>query len=321
MEFSHIIFDMVSSFAIVAILMPFLIGYLVAHKEGQSIREEGPKWHEKKSGTPTMGGLLIIFATLVTDIWVGLWQGQLNRSLLITTFVIVLYGCIGFIDDFIKVFKKRNLGLRAWQKASLQVIVGIIFLYVYNDDQLPMNFTIPGILSINSAVIFILFTIFWLVGFSNATNLTDGLDGLLGGLGAISYATYGIISLNQNRIDLAIVCFSVVGALLAFLMFNHKPAKIFMGDVGSLALGAGLAAISILLGRYWSLLLIGLVYVIETASVMLQVFSFKVFHRRIFKMTPIHHHFEILGWTEWKIDIVFWIVGAICSAIYLILFV
>ena len=321
METSHIVFDILSSFLIVAILMPFMIRYSIKHKEGQSIRDEGPKWHEKKSGTPTMGGLLVILATLITNIWVGAWQGQLTHSLLITTFVIVLYGCIGFIDDFIKVFKKRNLGLRAYQKALLQVIVGLIFLYVYNNDQLPMNFTIPGILSVNSVVIFILFTLFWLVGFSNATNLTDGLDGLLGGLGTISYATYGIISLNQNRIDLAIVCFSVVGGLLAFLLYNHKPAKIFMGDVGSLALGAGLAAISILLGRYWSLLLIGFVYVVETTSVMLQVFSFKVFHRRIFKMTPIHHHFEMLGWTEWKIDIVFWIVGLICSAIYLILFV
>ncbi|WP_334332665.1 phospho-N-acetylmuramoyl-pentapeptide-transferase [Companilactobacillus sp. HBUAS59544] len=321
METSHIVFDILSSFLIVAILMPFMIRYLIKHKEGQSIRDEGPKWHEKKSGTPTMGGLLVILATLITNIWVGAWQGQLTHSLLITTFVIVLYGCIGFIDDFIKVFKKRNLGLRAYQKALLQVIVGLIFLYVYNNDQLPMNFTIPGILSVNSIVIFILFTLFWLVGFSNATNLTDGLDGLLGGLGTISYATYGIISLSQNRIDLAIVCFSVVGGLLAFLLYNHKPAKIFMGDVGSLALGAGLAAISILLGRYWSLLLIGFVYVVETTSVMLQVFSFKVFHRRIFKMTPIHHHFEMLGWTEWKIDIVFWIVGLICSAIYLILFV
>ncbi|WP_334352397.1 phospho-N-acetylmuramoyl-pentapeptide-transferase [Companilactobacillus sp. HBUAS56257] len=321
METSHIVFDILSSFLIVAILMPFMIRYLIKHKEGQSIRDEGPKWHEKKSGTPTMGGLLVILATLITNIWVGAWQGQLTHSLLITTFVIVLYGCIGFIDDFIKVFKKRNLGLRAYQKALLQIIVGLIFLYVYNNDQLPMNFTIPGILSVNSIVIFILFTLFWLVGFSNATNLTDGLDGLLGGLGTISYATYGIISLSQNRIDLAIVCFSVVGGLLAFLLYNHKPAKIFMGDVGSLALGAGLAAISILLGRYWSLLLIGFVYVVETTSVMLQVFSFKVFHRRIFKMTPIHHHFEMLGWTEWKIDIVFWIVGLICSAIYLILFV
>ncbi|KAE9560194.1 phospho-N-acetylmuramoyl-pentapeptide-transferase [Companilactobacillus bobalius] len=321
MEISHIVFDIVSSFVIVAILMPFLIGYLVAHKEGQSIRGLFWELHEKIVLTPSNMSLLVILAALITNIWVGAWQGQLTHSLLITTFVIVLYGCIGFIDDFIKVFKKRNLGLRAWQKALLQIIVGIIFLYVYNGDQLPMNFTIPGVLSIDSAVIFILFTLFWLVGFSNATNLTDGLDGLLGGLGTISYATYGIIALNQNRADIAIVCFSVVGALLAFLLYNHKPAKIFMGDVGSLALGAGLAAISILLGHYWSLLLIGFVYVVETMSVMLQVFSFKVFHRRIFKMTPIHHHFEMLGWSEWKIDIVFWIVGLICSAIYLILFV
>ncbi|MCH4008448.1 phospho-N-acetylmuramoyl-pentapeptide-transferase [Companilactobacillus sp.] len=321
MELSKIFIDIISSFAIVAIFMPFLIGYLVAHKEGQSIREEGPKWHEKKSGTPTMGGLLILLGMAVTNIWVGAWMHQMTHALMITTLVIVLFGCIGFIDDFIKVFKKRNLGLKALQKLILQIVVAIIFLYVYFNDNLPINFSIPGLFSIDSKVIFVLFTIFWLVGFSNATNLTDGIDGLLGGLGAISYFTYAIIALNQNRVDIAIVCFSVVGGLLAFLIFNHKPAKIFMGDVGSLALGAGLAAISILLGRYWSLLLIGLIYVIETASVMLQVFSFKVFHRRIFKMTPIHHHFEMLGWNEWKIDIVFWIFGIICSAIYLIIFI
>lgn len=320
MELSKIFIDLISSFAIVAIFMPFLIGYLIAHKEGQSIREEGPKWHEKKSGTPTMGGLLILIAMAITNIWVGAWLHQMTHALMITTLVIVLFGCIGFIDDFIKVFKKRNLGLKALQKLILQIIVAAIFLVVYFNDKLPVKFAIPGLFSIDSAVIFVLFTIFWLVGFSNATNLTDGLDGLLGGLGAISYLTYAIIALDSNRTDIAIVCFSVVGGLLAFLIFNHKPAKIFMGDVGSLALGAGLAAISILLGRYWSLLLIGLVYVIETASVMLQVFSFKVFHRRIFKMTPIHHHFEMMGWSEWKIDIIFWLFGAAFSAIYLIIF-
>lgn len=321
MELSQIIIDVVSTFAIVSILMPFFIGYLIAHKEGQSIREVGPKWHKKKSGTPTMGGLLIIIAMTITNLWVGAWQNQLTHSLIIITLVIILYGGIGFIDDFIKVFKKRNLGLKALQKLVLQIIVAFIFLYVYATDQLPFNFTIPGIWSIDSVIIFVLFTVFWLVGFSNATNLTDGIDGLLGGLATISYGTYGIIALNQNRIDIAIVCFSVVGGLLAFLIFNHKPAKIFMGDVGSLALGAGLAVIAILLGRYWSLLLIGLVYVLETASVMLQVFSFKVFHKRIFKMTPIHHHFEMVGWNEWKIDIVFWIIGIVCSGIYLILFI
>lgn len=321
MELSKIFIDIISSFAIVAIFMPFLIGYLIAHKEGQSIREEGPKWHEKKSGTPTMGGLLILIAMAITNLWVGAWLNQMTHALMITTLVIVLFGCIGFIDDFIKVFKKRNLGLKALQKLILQIIVAAIFLVVYFNDKLPTKFAIPGWFSIDSAVIFVLFTIFWLVGFSNATNLTDGLDGLLGGLGAISYLTYAIIALNQDRADIAIVCFSVVGGLLAFLIFNHKPAKIFMGDVGSLALGAGLAAISILLGRYWSLLLIGLVYVIETASVMLQVFSFKVFHRRIFKMTPIHHHFEMMGWSEWKIDIIFWLFGAVFSAIYLIIFI
>ncbi|WP_129044825.1 phospho-N-acetylmuramoyl-pentapeptide-transferase [Companilactobacillus metriopterae] len=321
MILSKIIIDIVSTFAIVAIAMPYFIGYLISRNEGQAIREEGPKWHEKKSGTPTMGGLIIVIAMTITNLWVGLWMHQLTHALLITTFVIILYAGIGYIDDSIKVFKKRNMGLTALQKLSLQIIVGLIFLSVYFYDKLPVNFTIPGLFSIDSSIIFSIFVVFWLVGFSNATNLTDGLDGLLGGLGTISYATYAYIALKQDRIDITIVCLSVVGGLLAFLVYNHKPAKIFMGDVGSLALGAGLAVISILLGRYWSLLLIGLVYVVETLSVMIQVFSFKVFKRRVFKMTPIHHHFEMLGWSELQVDIVFWICGLVCSLLYIVFFI
>ena len=156
-----------------------------------------------------------------------------------------------------------------------------------------------------------------MVGFSNAVNLTDGIDGLASGLGIISFGTYAVISYQEQRFDLLIVCLTIVGALLGFLLFNHKPAKVFMGDVGSLALGGVLAAISILLHREFSLLLIGFIYVCETGSVILQVTSFRLTGKRIFKMSPIHHHFEMSGWSEWRIDITFWIISLICSGLYL----
>ncbi len=158
---------------------------------------------------------------------------------------------------------------------------------------------------------------FWLVGFSNAVNLADGIDGLVSGLAIISFASYAVIAWYQNQIDVLIICLSVVGGLIGFFLYNRKPAKIFMGDVGSLALGGLLAGVSILLHQEWTLLLIGLVYVVETASVILQVISFKLTGKRIFKMSPIHHHFEMNGWSEWKIDGIFWLVALIFSMITL----
>lgn len=317
---SEILISMVSGFVLTVMALPLFIGYLRMKKEGQQIREEGPKWHEKKSGTPTMGGVVFLLAIIITNFWVGLWMHKFNMSLLVVTLVIFLFGLLGFGDDFIKVSMKRNLGLRAWQKFLGQVIIGLIFMHVFYHEGFATVLNIPFIGEVNSLAIFMIFAIIWLVGFSNAVNLTDGLDGLVSGLAIVSYATYGIIAIHDNRVDISIICWSVVGGMLAFLFYNHKPAKIFMGDVGSLALGGGLAAISLILGREWSLLLIGLVYVIETLSVMLQVGSFKLFKRRIFKMTPIHHHFEMMGWSEWKIDIVFWIFSLVCSIIYLGIF-
>lgn len=165
---------------------------------------------------------------------------------------------------------------------------------------------------------YILFIVFWLVGFSNAVNLTDGLDGLVAGLGVISFAAYGVIAAIQRQVDVAMFCFTVVGGLLAFFIFNHKPAKIFMGDMGSLALGGALACVSILVHHEFSLLIIGIIYVLETASVMIQVASFKLTGKRVFKMTPIHHHFEMSGWSEWKIDLVFWSIGLIAAVVSII---
>jgi len=311
---------LMSGFVITVIFMPLFIGYLRFKKEGQTIRDEGPKWHAKKNGTPTMGGLVFIVAAVISSIWVAIWLQQLTNSLWIALFILVLYGLLGFSDDFIKVFKKQNLGLRAWQKLAGQILGGAVFLAVYFHEGFSHALNIPLIGTISSSWFFSLFVIVWLVGFSNAVNLADGIDGLVAGLAIVSFATYTIIAFRQNQIDVAIFGLTIIGGLIGFLIFNHKPAQIFMGDVGSLALGGALAAMSILLHREFSLLLIGLVYVIETASVMLQVASFKLFHKRIFKMSPIHHHFEMSGWSEWRIDISFWVFSIICSTIYLLIF-
>ena len=311
---------LMSGFVITVIFMPLFIGYLRFKKEGQTIRDEGPKWHAKKNGTPTMGGLVFIVAAVISSIWVAIWLQQLTNSLWIALFILVLYGLLGFSDDFSKVFKKQNLGLRAWQKLAGQILGGAVFLAVYFHEGFSHALNIPLIGTISSSWFFSLFVIVWLVGFSNAVNLADGIDGLVAGLAIVSFATYTIIAFRQNQIDVAIFGLTIIGGLIGFLIFNHKPAQIFMGDVGSLALGGALAAMSILLHREFSLLLIGLVYVIETASVMLQVASFKLFHKRIFKMSPIHHHFEMSGWSEWRIDISFWVFSIICSAIYLLIF-
>ncbi|MDA3973433.1 phospho-N-acetylmuramoyl-pentapeptide-transferase [Enterococcus thailandicus] len=316
MEWTQALIPIVSSFAMTVAVMPLFIGYFQMKKQGQAIREEGPKWHNIKAGTPTMGGLVFLIAAILTGIWVGAWQNQLTPILFILLFVLALYGAIGFLDDFIKVFKKRNMGLNSIQKLIGQIVGGVAFYLVYRSEGYPGVLNFFG-LEISLGILYGLFAIFWLVGFSNAVNLTDGIDGLVAGLGTISFATYALIAWHQNQLDVLIICLSVVGGLVGFFSYNHKPAKIFMGDVGSLALGGLLAAISMMLNQEWTLLLVGLIYVMETASVMLQVASFKLTGKRIFKMSPIHHHFEMSGWSEWKIDIVFWFVSLGTSLITL----
>ena len=313
------IIALVSSLALTGIILPWMIIFMRTHHEGQEIRDEGPKWHEKKSGTPTMGGVVFVLAATVSTIWVSIWQQETYKLIWILLISLLGYGIIGFLDDGIKLFYKRNLGLHAWQKFSLQILVAIVIVIIAATDNFQFKLFIPFFGIVNSAILFTIFVIFWLVGFSNAVNLSDGLDGLATGLSIISYATYSYIALKQKNFGILIFCMSVIGGLISFFIFNHKPAKIFMGDAGSLALGGGLAAVSIFLNRPWSLLLIGIVFVCETASVILQVISFQTTGKRIFKMTPIHHHFEMLGYSEWKVDIIFWIVGLIGSFLYLII--
>ena len=307
-----------SSFAITVAGMPFIIGYFRMKKQGQEIRDEGPKWHNTKAGTPTMGGLGFLAAAVITSIWFSLWTQQMTTSLLILVFVLLLYGIIGFLDDFIKLAKKKNEGLTSKQKFIAQVVVAIVFYLIYRMEGYPNTLNFVGIdLPLN--IVYGLFVIFWLVGFSNAVNLTDGIDGLVSGLGTISFATYGIIAWNQQQYEVLIVCLALMGGLVGFFPYNRKPAKIFMGDVGSLALGGLLAAVSIVLHQEWTLLLVGLVYIFETASVIIQVTSFKMTGKRVFKMSPLHHHFEMSGWSEWKVDTVFWAIGLIASIIVLLI--
>lgn len=300
-KLSSVFLPIVSSMLIVLFMMPFIIRYFRAKQLGQMTLEEGPSWHQEKSGTPTMGGIAFIVSAVLT-IGIGTII-NLDRSLTLWLLVVVFvaYGLIGFIDDFIKLIMKRNMGLTSKQKFVAQLVIGLMFYLVISLNGFNNELNLPFIGNIHLSYFYGLFATFWLVGFSNATNLTDGIDGLLGSTGTIAYASYAYLAYLQENWSVMIFALSVVGGLLGFLYFNRKPAQIFMGDVGSLALGAGLAAISILLNLEWTLLLIGIIFVIETASVILQVASFQTRGKRIFKMSPIHHHFEMDGWSEWKI--------------------
>lgn len=319
MEWTEVFLPIAVSFAITFSVMPLFIFYLHEKKRGQEIREDGPKWHNVKAGTPTMGGLIFLVSSLVTTVLMAAWKNVWTASLGSLLFILILFGLLGFLDDFIKVFKKRNLGLKSKQKLVGQIVGGIIFYLIYQMQPMANSLYLPGLGEIHLGILYGLFVIFWLVGFSNAVNLTDGLDGLVSGLGIISFGTYAIIAYRQEQTDILLLCLAVIGGLIGFFFYNKKPAKIFMGDVGSLALGGLLAGISIALHQEWTLLLVGFVYVIETLSVMIQVTSFKLTGKRVFKMSPIHHHFEMSGWSEWKIDIVFWIVGLLLSSLTLLL--
>jgi phospho-N-acetylmuramoyl-pentapeptide-transferase len=304
------------AFLLTVALMPIFIPLLRRMKFGQSIREEGPESHMKKTGTPTMGGLVYLIAIIITVLGVALFADRMSQEITILLLVLFGYGLIGFLDDFIKVVLKRNLGLTSLQKLIAQIVIAVISFFLLNGTEFNTAVSIPFTdFSIELSMLYVLFIIFWLVGFSNAVNLTDGLDGLVAGTASIAFAAFGVIAIVQEQEGIAMFTFAVAGALLGFLVFNKYPAKVFMGDTGSLALGGALAMVSILLKQELLLLIIGLVFVIETLSVILQVGSFKLRKKRIFKMSPIHHHFELSGWSEWKVVTVFWAVGLIAAVI------
>lgn len=303
------------SFLLTVVIAPFGIPLLRRLKFGQSIREEGPQSHMKKAGTPTMGGLIFLAAILVTTVVLGMIYDYFTVQTTILLLVFIGFGVIGFLDDGLKVIFKRNLGLTSIQKLIGQIVIAIVAYFLLQmGDTFDTSLTLFG-LTVDIGIFYVAFLIFWLVGFSNAVNLTDGLDGLVSGTASFAFAAFGVIALLQDQADVALFAFAVTGALLGFLVFNANPAKVFMGDTGSLALGGALAMLSVLTKTEFLLLLIGLVFVIETLSVILQVGSFKLRGKRIFKMSPIHHHFELSGWSEWKVVIVFWSVGFVMAVI------
>ncbi|MET3194360.1 phospho-N-acetylmuramoyl-pentapeptide-transferase [Bacillus sp. OAE603] len=305
-----ILVAMITAFIIAVILSPIFIPYLRKLKFGQSIRDEGPKSHKKKSGTPTMGGIIILIALSLSAIFISMYFDVLSTRTFILLFVTVCFGIIGFLDDYIKVVKKRNLGLTSKQKFICQVIVSIIVFFAIKSTGVSTSVAIPGTgYEIDLGFIYALLIIFMLVGTSNAVNLTDGLDGLVSGTAAIAFGAYAVLAYNLQQLDVAIFSIAVVGAVLGFLVFNAHPAKVFMGDTGSLALGGALAAIAIVTNLEILLVIIGGVFVIETLSVMIQVASFKATGKRVFKMSPLHHHYELSGWSEWRVVVTFWFVG------------
>jgi phospho-N-acetylmuramoyl-pentapeptide-transferase len=328
------------------ILGPWLIGKLREFQIGQHIREDGPQSHQKKAGTPTMGGVLIIISVVIPTL---LWADLRDSYVWVALLSLVGYGLIGFFDDYAKVAKRQNEGLTARQKLAAQVGLGIglaaLLLALHAGGSYKTNINVPFLkdfkpdLLIDSLlgnpwtyplafVFFFGFVTLVLVGFSNAVNLTDGLDGLAIGLmvvaagaltiltytsGHAEFATYLGLDRNSRVAELTIFCGALTGASLGFLWYNAHPAEIFMGDVGSLSLGGSMAMVAVLIKQEVLLLFIGGVFVLETLSVILQVGSYKLRRKRIFKMAPLHHHFEQLGWEESKIIARFWIAGLIMA--------
>ncbi|HLR10833.1 MAG TPA: phospho-N-acetylmuramoyl-pentapeptide-transferase [Sporosarcina sp.] len=298
-----------------------IIPVLRKMKFGQSIREEGPQSHMQKAGTPTMGGLIFLTSIILTTVVLSyILNDVMTTQTIVLLIVLVGFGVIGFIDDYIIVVLKRNLGLTSLQKLIGQILIAILAFFLLKMGPFETTVALPFIdLKIDLGIFYVGFIIFWLVGFSNAVNITDGLDGLVGGLSTITFSGLGVLALIQGQDDIAFFTFAVAGAMLGFLLFNLKPAKVFMGDTGSLALGGAIAMVSILMKQELLLLVIGIVFVVETLSVIIQVASFKLTGKRVFKMSPIHHHFEESGWSEWKIVIVFWTVALVATVIPLLM--
>lgn len=308
------------SFLITVLLSPILIPFFRRLKFGQSIREEGPESHMKKSGTPTMGGVMIIMSITITSsvIVYKFLDGPVGYEFWALLFVLIGYGLLGFLDDFIKVAFKRNLGLTSKQKLIGQIVIAIIFYITLRMNEFPTYIQIPGTtIQWELGWAYALLIVFMLVGSSNAVNLTDGLDGLLAGTATVSFGAFALIAAYHYPSFEIVTVFSlaVVGSLIGFLVFNAHPAKVFMGDTGSLALGAAIAAVAILTKLEIILVIIGGVFVIETLSVIIQVISFKTTGKRVFKMSPLHHHYELLGWSEWRVVTTFWLFAIIFATI------
>lgn len=307
----------------IIMLISFIISVVITkveipvlkRKAGQNIREDGPQSHLSKAGTPSMGGIAIIIAASLTTIGAAVMGKIDGLECAIILLVFVGFGLIGFFDDYLKVIKKNNLGLRAYQKFGLQTILSVILaVYLANYTEGSTSVYIPfADIYVNFGIWYIPFVVFVVLAMTNAVNLTDGLDGLASGVTAFISLFFAVAGFTYGIVTGAYFCSAMCGACLGFLVFNRNPAKVFMGDTGSLALGGGLAAAAILMKLELLLPIVGLLYVIEALSVVLQVGYFKISGgKRIFKMAPIHHHFEKCGFSEVQVVAGFWIFAVLC---------
>ncbi len=306
------------SFAIILLLGPVTIRYLHRLKFGQHVRDQGPARHQKKSGTPTMGGVLIILAVTVSS----LLMSESHTALPYALFVAVGYGLIGLIDDFIIVMTKRSLGLRARQKLLGQILVALVLAFhVLSEPRLGSCLLIPfqGTFVHLPSWLFLVVATTTVVGSANAVNFTDGLDGLAAGATAVAMTVYAIVAYTFGSGELAVFAAAVAGACLGFCWFNSHPAQVIMGDTGSLALGGALGALAVLTATELHLLIIGGLFVIETLSVIIQVIYFRVTGgKRVFRMAPLHHHYELVGWSESKIVTRFWLAAMVFGVLGLL---
>lgn len=307
---------LIAGFILIPLLKKLHIGQSVSHLINAR--------HLKKDGTPTIGGLIFIIPTILIMLLLYFRKSvDLSPNLIILMFVFLSYGLLGFVDDFLKVRYHNNKGLPTLVKLALQTVIAIVFYIIFKNNGGESTLVITSLgLNINLGWAYGLFILLVLVGTTNAVNITDGLDGLAGGLSALAFMAYGVIAWGTTWLsgyqDIAIFSFVLVGSLIGFLFFNAYPAKVFMGDTGSLALGAALATIAILTRHEMSLILIGGVFVVETLSSLIQIIAIRKFHTKVFKKAPLHHHFEELGWAETDIVRIFWTAGFLLSMIGII---
>lgn len=312
----NIILNIALSFLLVVGIMPKAISYFRKLKFGQVEREEGLESHKSKGGTPTMGGIVFILCSILT-IYALNFSFITNPYINLITFSFLSYGLIGFLDDYLIIVKKTNDGLSPKQKYGLQSIVAILFFILakFFIPDFSSVITIPLInFELDLMWIYPIFVYFMFTATTNAVNLTDGLDGLATGLSIFAIVPFAVFAIINKNYEVATYCFVIIAALFGFLCFNKHPAKIFMGDTGSLALGGLLSSLAILTKQELLLIIIGGVFLTETLSVILQVIYFKLTHgKRLFKMSPIHHHFELCGWSEKKVVTIFWATGLILA--------
>ncbi|HAR63347.1 MAG: phospho-N-acetylmuramoyl-pentapeptide-transferase [Candidatus Margulisiibacteriota bacterium] len=308
-----------------ATLVTLAIGYLINYfgikalkklNFRQNIREDGPSSHLKKYGTPTMGGIFIIATVLLSML---ITMQIVDTKIIIIIISFIGFGSVGLLDDLLKKLRGKNLGLRSWQK-MLGILIISLFIISYMLKSGEYNNLHPFFLmfNLNNPLLFFLFGFTVLAGTSNGVNLTDGLDGLAAGTSAIIFVAFAFLNFNIGNHSISYFCILIAAALMAFLWFNHHPAQVFMGDVGSLAIGGTLGTIALLTHTELNLFFCGFIFVIETMSVIMQVISFKLTKKRIFKMSPIHHHFELSGWVETKVVTRFWLTSIVFSLIGLL---